>query len=153
MTSVRETVHIQAPVERVFEFVIDYTKFPQWQPNLIEVKEPIGTPGVVGFTYKGLFKALDRKMEGTFTIAKIERPRFIEEKGTVVGGGTMLTTIVFETAPDAGTFLTFTVEYELGPSIPVGTEKKLFEHSLERGLRYATETLKELIEVKVPVLA
>jgi len=150
---VRETVHIQAPVERVFEFVADYKKYPQWQPNLIEVKDPIGTPGTVGFAYKGFFKALDQKMEGTFKVAKIERPRFIEEQGTIVGGGTMLTTMVFDTAPDAGTALTFTIQYELGPTIPVGPERTLIEHSLERGLRFATETLKEIIEVKVPVLA
>ena len=153
MTIVHETVHIKAPVEQVFEFVTDYKLFPRWQTNLLEVKDIVGIPGTVGFTYKGYFKALDRRMEGTFRIAKAERPRFIEEQGTIVGGGKMITTTTFDATPDGGTLLTFSVEYDLGPQIPSGPERIVLEHSLERGLRYATETIKELIEVKVPVLA
>ena len=66
----------------------------------------------------GFFKALDRRMEGTFKIAKVERPRFIEELGTIVGGGKMLTTTWFETTPESGTLVTFKVEYSLGSDIP-----------------------------------
>jgi uncharacterized protein YndB with AHSA1/START domain len=152
MALVHETIHIKAPLDRVFEFVVDYKQFPRWQTNLLEVKDVTGVPGTVGFTYKGFFKALDRRMEGTFKITKVERPRFIEEFGTIVGGGKMLTTTTFETTPESGTLVTFKVEYILGVDIPE-TERIVLEHSLERGLRYATETLKELIEVRVPVPA
>ena len=42
MAIVHETVHIKVPVERVFEFVIDYKLFPRWQTNLLEVKDVTG---------------------------------------------------------------------------------------------------------------
>jgi len=149
---IRETVNIHAPLQRVWDFVTDYKRFPEWQTSVYEIKDVIGEPGKVGFGYTALFKAYGKPLKGTFKIIKAELPRFIEEQG-IFPEGKMLTTMVFESTPDGFTSLTFTVNYEFEPHFLDGVVKPVFERKLESELRIAIETLKELIEVPVPVLA
>ena len=56
MAIIHETVHIKAPVERVFEFVIDYKQFPRWQANLLEMKDVTGVPGTRRLHLHGLLQ-------------------------------------------------------------------------------------------------
>jgi uncharacterized protein YndB with AHSA1/START domain len=152
MGYVRETVYIQAPIERVWEFVTDYKRFPEWQTNVFEIKDVDGTPGTVGFAYTAFFKAFGKPLEGKFKIIKAERPRYIEEQG-IFADGKMLTTTVFESTPEGFASVTFTVDYEFAPSFLISFDRPMFEHYLERELKFANETLKQLLELPVPVLA
>jgi len=152
MGHIRETVSVHAPIERVWELVTDYARFPEWQTNLIEVKDFEGVPGEVGFAYRAVYKALGRRIEGRFEIAKVERPRFLEEKGEMPGTGEATTTTVLESTPDGGTACTFTMDYEMGAGFLAGlADRILFERAIERDIRHSNENLKALVEAGVLV--
>lgn len=152
MGHIREAAHINAPIERVWEFLVDYRRWPEWQTNVVEVEERGGVPGEVGFTYLGVYKALGRRLETHSEITRSERPRLIEEKGTMPGGGQMTMLSTLEPAPDGGTNLEFMLDYELGSGFLAGVADKLvFERSIERDTRHSTENLIALIESEAPV--
>jgi uncharacterized membrane protein len=154
MGHIREVLSIQAPVERVWEFLADYARAPEWQSNVIEVKDFEGTPGEVGFSYTAIYKAMGRRMESRSTITGAERPGFLEEKGSMPGGGEVTMTNVLEPAPDGGTAVTFTFDYELGAGF-FGqiADRLVFERAIERDVRHSSENLKALIEAEVAAQA
>jgi uncharacterized membrane protein len=150
---IKETIFINAPVEKVWEFMVDYRRAPEWQSNVVEVKEFDGTPGEPGFAYTAVYKAMGRRLESRSTIVRSERPRFLEEEGSMAGNGkvTMLNTL--ETTREGGTALTFTLEYDVGSFFLAGVADKLvFERSIERDVRHSSENLKALVEAERPVL-
>lgn len=156
MGHIVDTVYVHAPVEQVWTFLTDYGRYPEWQTNLIETKDFIGTPGEVGFAYTFVYKALGRRLEGRFEVVQSERPRMLVEKGHMPGAGEARSTTEIQSTPDGETKVTFTMDYELGSSFLAGlADKFVFERSIERDIRHSGENLKALIEaeVRVPVHA
>ena len=51
MGHIRESVHINAPIDRVWALGIDHARWPEWQTNLVEIKDFSGVPGQPGFRY------------------------------------------------------------------------------------------------------
>lgn len=151
MGHVRDVVDIHAPIERVWDFVTDYARWPQWQTNLIEIRDFIGVPGQVGFSYVAVYKGLGRRLEGRFEITRSERPRVIEEKGHLPGVGDATSMTILESTPDGGTSITFSLDYTMvGGFLGDIADRLIFEHSLERDFHTSGLTMKELIEAAVP---
>ena len=132
MGHIRESIHINAPIDRVWALGADYTRWPEWQTNLVEVKETSGVPGEPGFAYTAVYRTLGRKIEAHFTVTKAEAPRFAEEKADMPGIGEITTTLVLQEAPDGGVFSTWTMDYEMTAGF-VGSllDRLLFERALE----------------------
>ena len=152
MGHIRETVHINAPIERVWKFINDYERVPEWQSNVLEIKDVTGVPGEVGFIYVSELRALGRKFDSETKITKSEAPRFLEQKFHMPGTGEAVSTSVLESTPDGGTASTFTMDYKMGTAFLGGlADRFLFERSIERDIRHSNENMKELIEAEVPV--
>lgn len=152
MGHIREAVYLNAPVERVWAFVTDYARFPEWQTSLIEVRDFQGLPGTLGFSYEAVYKGLGRRLEGRFEITEADRPRLLKEKGEMPGIGVVSTATTLEPVPEGGTTVTFVMDYEMGTSFAAGlADRLIFERSIERDIRHSNENLKALIEAEVPV--
>lgn len=152
MTQVRFTEHYEAPIEHVFELGIDAKRIPEWAPMVYEVKD-ISIPfGPVGSSYIAVMKLLGRPIEGRVEVTGFERPRLFITKGTSSTGGTFTWTTRLTPAV-TGTDVELLVDYEL----PAGFFGELFdklyvEKAITRDLKYAIESFKALVEVKVPAL-
>jgi uncharacterized membrane protein len=151
MGHIRESVHIDAPVDQVWEVAHDCTRFLDWQTGFVEIKDCQGSIDRVGASYTFVYKALGRRLEGRSETTKVDKPRLIETKETTPGGGRGTSIAVFESA-GGGTDITLTLDYELPGGFIGDMANKLFmERALERDIRHSNENLKALCEAKVPV--
>ncbi len=128
-------------------------RIPEWQSNVQDVKGVSGTMDHVGATYTGVGRLLGRQLEGTFEVTRVEKPRFIELKGTIPGGGQATSTIRLDPT-STGTEYTLELNYELPGGILGGVVDRVFaERTLERDLRHGLETFKALCEAEAKVPA
>ena len=153
MGHIRESIHIDAPIDQVWELGADCKRYPEWQTGTVEVKDCTGPIDHVGATYTVVYKSMGRKLEATFEVTRAEKPRLVEQKGTVPGGGHATATQTLEMA-DGGTDLTFTMDYELPGGFVGGMADKLFmERALERDIRHSNDNFKALCEAEAKVPA
>ena len=54
MAAISESAHIHASVDRVFDYVTEPTKLPEWLPSMVEVHNVIGTG--LGQQYEWTYK-------------------------------------------------------------------------------------------------
>lgn len=152
MTTVRIKEHIDAPIERVFELVTDYARYPDWNPLYVEVKEVRGPVDKVGTRIHAVMRLLGHRMEGWSEIVEIDPPTYVKFEGTSTEGG-KLTLIDRLTRAGTGTDVETESEYELPAGFLGHIADKLFvERTVERQLRHAGENFKALAETKTPVL-
>jgi uncharacterized membrane protein len=152
MGHIRETIHVDAPIEQVWELGANCERYLEWQTGIVEVKGCTGPIDHVGARYTAVYKAMGRTLEVTTEATRVEKPRLIESKLTVPGGGHGTTLQMAEPA-SGGTDLTFTLDYELPGGFVGGMADKLFmERAIERDIRHGNENFKALCEseAKVP---
>jgi uncharacterized membrane protein len=153
MGHIRESIHVDAPIEQVWELGAKCERYPEWQTGLVEVRDCTGPIDHVGAKYTIVYKSMGRKLDATFEVTRAEKPRLIEQKGTIPGGGhgTLL-----QTAEPAGggTDITLTMDYELPGGFIGDLANKLFmERALERDIRHSNENFKALCEAEAKVPA
>ena len=59
MTTVKLTMHFDAPIERVFELGTDFKRYPEWNTAYSEIKEVIGPPDKLGTRILGVTNRSD----------------------------------------------------------------------------------------------
>jgi uncharacterized protein YndB with AHSA1/START domain len=87
MGHIRESIHVDAPIEQVWELGAKCDRYTEWQTGIVEVKGCTGPMDHVGATYAAVYKAMGRNLEVTVEVTRSEKPRVIENKLTVPGGG------------------------------------------------------------------
>jgi uncharacterized membrane protein len=153
MGHIRESIHIDSPIEHVWELGAKCERYPEWQTGIVEVKDCSGPIDHVGAKYSIVYKSMGRRLDATFEVTRAERPRLIEQKGTVPGGGNAT---FLQTAEPAGggTDITLTMDYELPGGFIGDLANKLFmERALERDIRHSNENFKALCEAEAKVPA
>ena len=152
MTHVRMATHFDAPIERVFNLVTDYSRYPEWNVSYEEIRQVTGPVDKVGTKVHTVMKLLGRKMEGWGEVVEVDRPRYLKISGTVLEGG-KLTYSERLTPAGTGTDLEFEIEYELPAGFLGHIADKLFvEKAVERDLHHSMENFKALVEASQPVL-
>ena len=152
MTHVRMATHFEAPIERVFDLVTDYSRYPEWNVSYEEIRQVTGPVDKVGTKVHTVMKLLGRKMEGWSEVVEVDRPRYLKISGTVLEGG-KLTYSERLTPAGTGTDLEFEIEYELPAGFLGHIADKLFvEKAVERDLHHSMENFKALVEASQPVL-
>ncbi len=153
MGHIRESIHVDAPIDQVWELGAKCERYPEWQTGIVEVKDCTGPIDHLGAKYTIVYKSMGRRLEATFEVTRAEKPRLMEQKGTVPGGGHGTSVQTLEPA-GGGTDLTFTFDYELPGGFVGGMADKLFmERALERDIRHSNENFKALCEVEAKVTA
>ena len=147
----RDTIHIDAPIDHVWEVFADTRRIPEYDVNMIEVKDYDERIDQVGAKFTSVVRVLGRKMNGTFETTKVERPHILEQKVTLPGGGHATASFTFVEA-DGGTDQTMVTDYELPFGMFSGVAEKFLANSIERDGHHTNENFKALCEASVPQL-
>ena len=143
-------VHIDAAPERVFGLAIQPERLPEWQANLVEVRDVSGPGDQVGTSWTAIMKIGGRKLDGRWEVTRVERPTYVELSGTAPGGGRATVINRFE-PEDGGTDASIELDYVLPGGFLGGVADKLFvERSVERDTRHSGENFKAICEAEVP---
>jgi uncharacterized protein YndB with AHSA1/START domain len=137
--------HVEAPIELVFDYAVDFKHTPEWNVNAIEiVAEAPFTK--VGDTFTGTMKFLGQTYTGNGAVIGFERPRLIAFTSTSPDGGRQDWTSHF-TPVGTGTDIDTEIEYE----VPLGLigkigDKLFLERMVQRGLDQSRENFVAIVE-------
>ncbi len=141
MAKLERSITINAPVEKVFDYVDDPVTQLEWLPSMMEVKDVSGSGVGKHFTWKYKMAGILLKGETT-TTEHIPNERIVTQGK---GGATSTWIFNFETH-DGGTMLELTIEY----TIPIPVLGKLAEKIVlkrnEREADLAMANIKEKME-------
>lgn len=148
MNHIEEKLRVEAPVEHVWAFLCDTSRWHDWMPRG-EFSDFSGPYDRVGTTYTWKMKMMGFEMKGTGTVVEVEPLKLIHEH---TDEGPQDTYYRFEPDGEA-TWVTVESDWEL-PGYTPGFLKTLMTRSFfERQARHMFEDFKALAETKVPVTA
>jgi len=134
MVKIERTTMINAPVEKVFEYLLQPTNLPEIWPSMVEVKDFKDTPEHVGSTYNWVYK-----MAGVHFKGASECVEFVANKRTVTnsaGGITSTFDYTFEPV-DGQTRLIQKIQY----IIPIPLLGKLAEAFIRKQNEHEADVL------------
>ncbi len=149
MGHVRLSQHINAPIDQVWELIASCERLPEWNVNIVEVKDCPGRLDRIGARFTPVARVFGRKLEGSQETTRADKPHALALKLSGAGG---LRATVEQTFSEAGggTDATIEAEYELPMGLFAGVAEKLLGGSVERDLRHSMENFKALCEATVP---
>jgi uncharacterized membrane protein len=141
MAKVKRSITINAPVEKVFNYLADPMNQPEWVPSIMEIKDVSGSG--VGQHFRWTYKMAGVLLKGESTTTE-----HIPNKRTVTQskGGVTSTWIHNFESHDGGTMMELDIEY----TIPIPVIGKLAEKIVlkrnEREADLAMANIKEKME-------
>jgi len=148
MGHVRVSDHINAPIDQVWDLNASCERVPEWNVNVIEVKDCQGRLDRVGAKVTTVSRVMGRKIEGSAETTKADKPHAFAEKLIGAGGAKASVSVTFAEAR-GGTDMTVDVDYDLPMGMFAGIAEKLLGGSMERDIRHSTENFKALCEATV----
>jgi uncharacterized membrane protein len=146
MPQVREQIRINAPVERIWVIGAEANRIPEWQTNIVTLRDVTGPIDQVGTRYTAVNRLLGREIEGQWEVTRAERGRSLEINGSAPGGGRAVQRITYSQA-DGGTDVTVDFDYELPGGFLGQFANRLFvERAVQRDIRHSLENFKALCE-------
>jgi uncharacterized membrane protein len=149
MRQVRMSEHIDAPIDHVWEISASCERLPEWNVNIIEVKDCPDRLDRVGARVTPVFRLFGRKIEGSQETTKADKPHHYALKASGVGG-IKATVNVTLTEARGGTDVTEEVELDVPMGLFAGVAEKLLGGSIERDIRHGMENFKALCESTIP---
>jgi uncharacterized membrane protein len=149
MGHLRLSEHINAPIDHVWEMNASCERLPEWNVNIVEVRDCPGRLDRVGARVTTVARVFGRKIEGTQETTRADKPHTYALKLSGAGGLKASVTITNAEAR-GGTDGTVDVEYELPMGMFAGVAEKLLGGSIERDLRHSMENFKALCESTIP---
>lgn len=144
MTKVERAITINAPVEKVFDYMTEATNLPEIWPSMVEVKDVKRTPEHIGTTFQWVYKMAGMRFEGSSTVIEYvanQREVTKSERG-------IPSTFVWTYQPeDGGTRLTVEVEY----TIPVPLLGKLAEAFIAKQNEHEAEVMLANLKARMEV--
>jgi uncharacterized membrane protein len=149
MGHVRLSEHINAPIDHVWDMNVSCERLPEWNVNVVEVRDCPGRLDRVGAKATTIGRVMGRKVEGQLETIRAEKPRAFEQRITGAGGIVASINASFAAA-DGGTDVTVELDYTFPAGFFGGIAEKLLGGSLERDTRHSMENFKELSEATAP---
>ena len=149
MGHARLNEHIDAPIDHVWELNASCERLPEWNVNVVEVKDCQGRLDRVGAIATTVVRVFGRRIEGTQETTKADKPHAFALK-LVGAGGAKATVDGTFTEARGGTDMALEIEYELPMGMFGGVAEKLLRGSIERDFRHSIENFKDLCESTVP---
>ncbi|GAF88684.1 unnamed protein product [marine sediment metagenome] len=143
MATVERTISINAPVEKVFDYISEATNGPEFIPSQVEVEYVIRTEEGVGSRYRWVYKLLGIRFEGQSECTEyVPNERIVTE---TKGGIVSTWTYTFE-PEDGGTKLTLVVDYTIPIPVLGRFAEALVLRQNEREADLAMANLKAIME-------
>jgi len=144
MISVTKMIHIDAPVEKVFEFMDDPHRLVEVWPSLMEVRNLQAAPGG-GYNYEWSYKMAGVKLDGTSEVVAFQRDKHAE--AVTKAGAESHWYWDYAEADGGGTDLTVTVEYTLPVPVVGRLAEPVIARQNERELDLMLANAKTRLEV------
>jgi uncharacterized membrane protein len=146
MAEVQHEFRADSPTDRVWAVAIDANRIPQWQANVVEVRDMTGRLDQVGSRYSSVNRLAGRTIEGAREVTRVEAGRLVEVTCTAPGGGQAVNRVTF-TAHAGATDVSIEFQYELPAGFLGQFANRLFvERALRRDIRHSSENFKALCE-------
>jgi uncharacterized membrane protein len=141
MATVKKSITINAPVEKIFAFIDDPMNLKDWVPSIMEVKDVTGDG--VGQHYRWNYKMAGVRLEGESTVTEHipNERRVTQSKGGVVSTWTY----AFE-SQDSETKFNLSVEYTIPVPVLGKLAEKLVLRRNEREAELALSNVKDRME-------
>ncbi len=142
MAKVGKNIFINAPVGKVFSFMDEVERQPEWLPSMVGVWDIAGWPGL-GTRWKWHYQMAGIRFEGRSVVSE-----YVQNKRIVVetkGGIDSYWLWLFQ-PEDNGTRVNLTVEYRLPGSILGRLAGKAVEKVNEKEVEAALANIKKIIE-------
>ena len=149
MGHVRVSEHINAPIDQVWDLNANCERVPEWNVNVIEVKDCPGRLDRVGAKATTVTRVMGRKIEGSAETTKADKPHAFAQKLVGAGGAKATVSVTYAEA-GGGTDTTIELDYDLPMGMFAGIAEKLLGGSIERDVRHSMENFKALCEAPVP---
>ena len=127
MPKIERTVTVQKPLEKVWDYLTDFTTTAQWDPGTVTTERIAGDRGP-GTVYRNVSKVLGREVEIEYTVTQLE-PQSLFQLSGKTSAMKMLDTMRFDQTPQ-GVAVTYTAEFEpqgmaklAAPLMPLGLKK------------------------------
>lgn len=141
MEKVERSIAINAPVEKVFNYVADPMTAIDWMPSMMNVKDVSGSG--VGQSHRWTYKMAGVLFEGeTATIEYIPNERIVNQ----TKGGISSTFIFSFEAHDGGAMLKLVIEYTVPVPVIGKIAEKILRKRNEREADLAMANIKEEME-------
>ncbi len=142
MPSIHRSISIQAPVDRVFDYLADPRNHTEWLPSLVETSEITGSGK--GQRHKWKYKMVGVPLSGESTIVEFvpNQRQVLESKGTTDSTWTF----VFESEGNKTT-LDLTIDYTIPVPVLGKLAEKLVLKRNEREIDLAMENIRERMEL------
>ena len=142
METIKNSINISAPDEKVFAYLADPMNTPEWMVGMMEVKDVTGSG--VGQHYHWKYKMAGVPLHGESTVTELvpNKRRVVESKGGITS------TFSFTFAPhEGGTKLDMDVDYTIPVPVLGKLAEKLVHKRNQRESHMAMENIKEKLEV------
>lgn len=149
MEHIREEIRIEAPIDHVWAFLCDTSRWSDWMPRA-RCSDFTGPYDRVGTTYVSDMKMMGFEMKQTSTVVEVEPLKLIREHTDDWGG--MDTFIRFEPDGDA-TRMIMEADYEMPGHLPGFLKNLMTKSFFERQTRHMLGDFMALAEATVPVPA
>ena len=141
--------HVEAPIEQVFDYGVDFSRTAEWNVMIVEM-EPRPPLAKVGDRFKGKMKLLGRIYEGEGEVTAFDRPRMFAIKSTQPMGGHQNWTVRF-TPAGTGTDFDDEIDYEVPLGIVGAVADKLFlAREIQRAMDQSGENFSVQAVRRVP---
>jgi uncharacterized protein YndB with AHSA1/START domain len=152
MRHLRIQQHLDAPIEHVWDLNASCERLPEWNVNVIEVKDCPDRLDRVGAKVTTISQLMGRKIEGQQETTRAERPHVFAL--TLSGSGAKASLVVTLSESGAGgTDMSVEADYELPMGMFAGLAETLLHGSVERSFRHSMDNFKALAEATVPAHA
>jgi uncharacterized membrane protein len=141
--------HINAPIDHVWDMNVSCDRLPEWNVNVVDVKDCPGRLDTVGAKATTIGRVMGRKVEGHSETVRVDRPRTLEQRLTG-SGGIVASVIASFVEAGGGTDISVELNYDFPPGFFGGIAEKLLGGSMERDVRHSIENFKALCEAAVP---
>jgi uncharacterized membrane protein len=150
MGHIQLSQHIDAPIDHVWDMGASCERLPEWNVNIVEVKDCPGPLDGVGARVTTVVRVFGRKIEGSQETTKVDKPRAYTLELVGAGGAKATVNGTYAEAEGGGTDATVDLEYDLPMGLFAGVAQKLLGGSIERDFRHSMENFKALCEATVP---
>ena len=147
MQHLEHTIHIDAPVQHVWDFYLDTSHWQDWMPRVSYLGDFSGPLDQVGTTYVGGMRIMGHEFKATYEVLEIVPQRLYHERSDYGPGDNR---IRFEPEGD-GTLLTIESDWEMPGHLPKVIQDLMSKRWMERQVVQMLGDFKALAEATVPV--